>query len=308
MRVKLTPAFIAKPPLPAPPKDREIYWDEELRGFGLMVTANGQTAFVVQYRTSHKSRRMHLKPGLSLQEARREAKKLLGDVARGHDPLARRQKAAHAGADTLYPIANEYLKRGAKDLRSRKQREAILKRHIFPKLGSHPIGEIRRSDIVRLLDRIDDQSGPSAADHALAILSRVMSWHASRSDDFRSPIVRGMRRTSQRERARSRILSDHELRAVWKAAETSTSLVGPFVQFLLLTACRRTEASHMARSEVVGDTWTIPAGRYKTGLELVVPVTPMAMQALTRLPNLGKFVFSPDGVRPFTGYSKAKAK
>jgi integrase len=64
----------------------------------------------------------------------------------------------------------------------------------------------------------------------------------------------------------------------------------------------------MARSEVVDDTWTIPAERYKTGLELVVPITPMAMQALTRLPNLGKFVFSPDGVRAFTGYSKAKAK
>ena len=33
------------------------------------------------------------------------------------------------------------------------------------------------------------------ADHVLAYLRRVMTWHASRSDDFRSPIVRGMART-----------------------------------------------------------------------------------------------------------------
>jgi hypothetical protein len=60
-----------------------------------------------------------------------------------------------------------------------------------------------------------------------------MNWHASRSDEFRSPIVRGMARTSSKERARARVLTDEELRAAWKVAEATPGPFGPLVQFLL---------------------------------------------------------------------------
>lgn len=252
---------------------------------------------------------MSLKAGLTLQDARREAKKLLGDVARGGNPLMERRKSADAGANTLRSVADEYIRRERRGLRSMAEREAILNRHVFGKLGSRSIGEIKRSDIVHLLDKIEDDRGPSAADHTLAVIRRVMNWHAARSDDFRSPIVRGMARTKPRERARQRILTDDELRAIWGAAEATRGVFGPFVQFLLLTAARRTEASHMARSEVVGNTWIIPQERYKTGLELVLPFAPVALGIFDRLPKIGegKFAFTTDGERPFSGYSKAKA-
>ena len=309
MRVKLTPAFVAKPPLPLPPKDRTIHWDGAMAGFGLMVTASGHASFVCQYRSGRRSHRMSLKSGLTLQDARREAKKLLGDVARGGDPLAERQKAARAGDDTLRSIAEAYIEREAKSVRSMSQRRAVLVRHVYPRLGARPIGEIKRSDIVRLLDKIDDERGPVAADQTLAFIRRIMSWHASRSDEFRTPIVRGMARTKPGERARQRILTDNELRAVWKAAEVSTGIFGPFVQFLLLTATRRTEAAQMARSELAGDVWAIPQERYKARLELVIPLTPLALGVLDRLPQIAgsKVVFTNDGERPFSGYSKAKA-
>ena len=264
---------------------------------------------------------MHLKSGLKLAEAKKEAAKFLGDVARGKDPLAEKRKAATAGADTFKNVAEDYFKRGGK-LRSTAEREAILKRHVFPKLGARPIGEIKRSEIVKLLDKIDDNARPSAADHTLAVIRRVMSWHSSRSDDFRSPIVRGMSRTKPRERARQRILTDDEIRAVWRAAEapgredaiegqrTAASLFGPYVQFLLTTAARRTEVSHMRRAEIEDGVWTIPQERYKTGSELVIPLSALAARALEQLPKIGKgeFVFTSDGVKPFSGYSKAKAR
>jgi len=252
---------------------------------------------------------MHLKGGLKLAAAKREAAKFLGDVARGKDPLAEKRKAATAGADTFKSIAEAYIKREG-GLRSMAEREAILKRHVFPKLGARPIGEIKRSEIVKLLDRIDDESGPSAADHTLAVIRRIMSWFASRSDDFRSPIVRGMSRTKPRERARQRILTDDEIRAVWEAAEAPGGLFGPFVQFLLTTAARRTEVSHMRRAEVEAGVWTIPQERYKTGSELVIPLSALAVRAIERLPKIGKgdFVFTTDGDHPFSGYSKAKAQ
>src|SRR5215470_605466 len=95
MKHKLTPAFVAKPPIPT--RDRETFWEGS---FGLMVTAKGHKSFVVQYRVNGKSRRMSLKAGLSLQEARREAKRLLGDVARGRDPLGEKRAAARSARDT----------------------------------------------------------------------------------------------------------------------------------------------------------------------------------------------------------------
>jgi integrase len=310
MRVKLTPAFVVKPPLPQPPKDRIFYWDSSQPGFGLMVTAGGHTAFVVQYRAGRRSRRMHLKPGLSLQDARREAKKLIGDVARGGDPLSERQKAAASDADTFRSIAEEYVKREGKNLRSMGHRKAILERLIYPKLRARKIDEIRRSEIVRLLDKIEDERGPPMADQSLAVIRRVTSWHASRSDDFRSPIVRGMARTKPREHARQRILADDELRAVWCAAEASEGVFGPFVQFLLLTAARRTEAAQMARPEVADDVWTIPQERYKTGYELVIPLSRLAARTLAKLPQIGNsdFIFTVEGSRPLNAFSRGKLK
>ena len=71
-----------------------------------------------------------------------------------------------------------------------------------------------------------------------------MNWHASRTDDFRSPIVRGMARAGGQ--PRERVLSDDELRAVWKGAKDFEGPFGYFVRFILLTATRRNEAAHLA--------------------------------------------------------------
>lgn len=309
MRVKLTPGFVQRAPLPESPKDREIHWDTTRPGFGLMVTAAGEQRYVVQYRVGHRSRRMHLKQGLTLKAARTEAKKLIGDVARGLDPLGERQKTAGRAGDTLQAIAQEYLRREGPKLRSAAFRGAILERLVYPKLGSRQIGEIRKSDIVRLLDGIEDKIGAPTAHLVLAFVGKIMAWHAGRSDDFKSPIVRGMGRINQKERARSRILSDDELRAVWRAAEDSTGLFGPYVQFLLLTAARRTEAASMACGELAGDVWTIPASRYKAKIDHAVPLTPAALAALDRIPRIAdrKFIFSTDGRRAFSGFTKSKA-
>jgi integrase len=76
----------------------------------------------------------------------------------------------------------------------------------------------------------------------------------------------------------------------------------------LLTATRRTEAAAMRRSEVSGDEWTVPPERYKTGLELVVPLSPAARAVLEKVPRIGKsgFVFTTDGTHPVAGFSKFK--
>jgi integrase len=115
---------------------------------------------------------------------------------------------------------------------------------VLPTLGPRPIDDIQRSEIIRCLDQVEDEQGPVQADRTLAAISRIMNWHASRSDSFRSPIVRGMARTKPKERARDRVLTHDELRAVWKQAKAN-GVFGAMIRSILLTAARRSEASEL---------------------------------------------------------------
>jgi integrase len=314
VKIKLTPAF-ARTAAPPAEGDRVIYWDTELRGFGLLVTKRGHRSYVVQYRTAGRLRRMHLKGATSLRAAKDQGRSILGDVAKGRalrqpiDPLTERRKteAEARGIGTLKTIAMEWYEREGSRKRSGPQRLAVLKRLVFPTMGSRLIYDIKRSDVVKLLDRIEDTSGPSMADYVLATTRRVMTWHASRDDDYLCPIVRGMARTSPRERARQRVLNDDEIRAVWQAAEGP---YGALVRFLLLTAARRGEVAGMRRSELNGDVWTIPEGRYKTGRELVLPLSAQAQAVVSGLPTFsrGDYVFTVDGAKPAGSFTVRKRK
>lgn len=311
MRMKLTVTAVEKA---APPTetDRAIYWDTALPGFGLVVTRAGHRSFVYQYRAGHRSRRMTFPLGLGLEKARKEARKALGGVASGGDPLEERKKAEALTENTLQSICEEYLRRDGNRLRSRDQIEQTLKRLVYPKLGARQIHMIRRSEIVRLLDKIQDENGAGMADNTLAHIRKIMNWHATRSDDFRSPIVRGMARTKPSERKRDRILNDEELRSVWRTAEASKGPFGYLVRYILLTVTRRNEASDMTDAEVSGGDWVIPASRYKTKFDHVIPLSQAARDLLASIPRIasGKndahLFFTTTGDTPIGGFSKYK--
>jgi integrase len=312
MRIKLTQDFIDRA-APAPGFEREIFWHTGMEGFGLMVTSAGHRSYVVQYRAAGKSRRYTIKGSQSLEKARKEARLLLARVAKGGDPVSEKRRVQVEAANTLRAVAEEYLKREERkgELRSIGERRRILERDIFPKLGSRQIDSIKRSEIVRLLDHIEDVSGAPMADHVLASMRRVMNWHAGRSDDFRSPITRGMTKTRPSERARERVLTDNELRAVWRAAETFAGPYGYLLRFILLTATRLREAAEMKREEVSADgTWLIPAARHKSKTEILLPLSGGARNILNSIPVIGTtgWAFTTGGQHPVSGHSKFKAR
>jgi integrase len=307
MRTKFTPAFVQKA-MPHEGAERTVYWDAELPGFGLVVTSTGHRSFAVQYRIGRRSRRMTIDGVLGLAAARKRAKALLGAVANDRDPLQERRKATAEQDNTFRSIAEQYLVRDGKKLRTVDQRRAMLERLVYPRFGVRQIDDIRRSEINRLLDRVEDENGPVMADRTLATIRKIMNWHASRSDEFRSPIVRGMARTSTKERARARVLTDDEIRAIWRAAEAARGPFPAFVQFLLLTGARRSEAAAMARGELAAADWTLPAARNKVKVDLIRPLSPAAMAVIERLPKIGEgeLIFTTDGKRPIGGFSKGK--
>src|SRR5262249_47990112 len=150
-----------------------------------------------------------------------------------------KRKAAESDRHSLKAVCERYLHREGKKLRTTDVRRATLERLVYPKLGARQIAEIRRSDIHHLLDYIEDEHGAGMADQVLAIVRRIFNWHAIRSDEFNSPIVRGMARRKPEELERSRVLTDDELRTIWRTAETFDGPWGQFVRVLLLTAARR---------------------------------------------------------------------
>jgi integrase len=306
LRTKLTPSFALKAAAD-PGAERTVFWDETLPGFGLMVTKTGSRSYVYQYRAGGRSRRMTFPIKLGLEQARREVRKAVGGVASGGDPLEERRKSAAMGENTLQSICEDYLKREGKRLRSHKIIESVLKRLVYPKLGARQIDSILRSEIVKLLDKIEDKNGPVMADRVLAYIRKIMNWHASRSDDFRSPIVRGMARTKTKERERERILNDDELRAVWRAAVQFAGPFGRYIRFVLLTATRRNEAADMPDTELSGDDWTIPAPRYKTKLDHVIPLSRAARELLESIPRTKDVpYFFTTGSTPIRGFGKFK--
>jgi integrase len=217
----------------------------------------------------------------------------------------------------LEAVAREYFVRDGKKLRTIERQKREWERLVFPKLGKRQIGDIKRLEFVRLFDRIEDESGKRVADTTLTFVSKLLNWHAIRDENFRSPLVRGMRRIGHGEGERSRILNDDELRIVWLVAEAYPGVFGPYIRFKLLTGVRRNEAARMKWDELSdgspdhpGVHWTIPAARMKAkpgkARDHVVPLSVAARGILDSIPRFGPYVFTTNGRTPIGGYSKFK--
>jgi integrase len=205
-------------------------------------------------------------------------------------------------------VAEEYFKREHGKLRTAAAREAALRRLVFPALGHQQIDTVKRSELVRLLDRIEDQSGPCQADRCLKYLGRIFNWHAARADEFKSPIVRGMGRYNAKEHERARVLDDDELRAIWAASATGGAFPS-LMRFLLLTSARRGEGAGLLWSEIEGTDWKLPAARNKVKADLIRPLSKAAQAVIAAQPHVDgcQFVFSNDGRRALS-YSEPKRK
>jgi integrase len=189
------------------------------------------------------------------------------------------------------------------------QIKRLLNTHVMPVWGDRPFVGIRRSDVASLLDAIEDKHGARQADLVLTIVRSIMNWHATRHDDYNPPIVRGMRRQNPKDTERERVLTDDELRVIWKAAEASGNF-GAIIRMLLLTAQRRTKVANMKWSELSDDlyAWKVPqeAREKGAGGTLVLPEAACAIIAAQPRLTRNTHVFVGRGGGGFSGFGASK--
>ena len=158
------------------------YFDETTRGLALRVSKGAKAWDFLPTTATGTRKRLTLGtyPATSLSKARTLATEAKGLVEAGED-----RSTITAAAESLKAISEEYHSREGSKLRTAQgKRKKTFNRLVYPTLGAKKIDAIRRTDIVRLLDQIEDERGPVMADKTLALLSKLFSWHASRSDDF----------------------------------------------------------------------------------------------------------------------------
>ena len=122
-----------------------LYWDTELKGFGVLVLPSGRRTYCIQYRNSNRVKK-HLKIGvhgqLTTEEARALAKKYLGDIAHGEDPAAKKKE--NRELPLIKDLVQDYLDRYAprKRQRSIEEDKKLLNKIILPSLVQQPINNV----------------------------------------------------------------------------------------------------------------------------------------------------------------------
>ncbi|HEX7199999.1 MAG TPA: tyrosine-type recombinase/integrase, partial [Dongiaceae bacterium] len=263
-----------------PPDAGQIdYFDDSLPGFGLRVSAGGRRAWVLLYRHGTLKRRLTLGPypDLPLAAARDKARDHLREVAHGRDPAA--EKAAGRKAETFAELAEDYLERYAKKRkRSWRKDELALARDLLPRFATLKATAITRRDINRLLDSIVDRGAPIQANRTFGILRRIYSWGIERDIVAVNP-CHGIRAPGE-EKARDRVLTPDELRAVWNALAPEQAQIAAMFKLRILTAQRGGEVSTIRRSDLDLQSawWTIPGELSKNGLAHRVPLAPQVVE------------------------------
>jgi integrase len=290
-----------------PRAGRYTFADPQLVGHYVRVTPNAVRTFVCAARNPA-GKQVWVTIGgagaMPINQARSRAREYLQRIRDGLPAIA------PAGA-SFGDVAGQWLKRHVRKrgLRSEHEVTRLLNTLILPAWADREFLSLRRSDVSALLDAVEDRNGARQADYVLAIVRGIMNWFATRNDAYVPAIVRGMRRTESKKRERERLLSDDEIREVWRAAEAGGSF-GALVRILLLTAQRRGAAVRMKWSDLKDGTWTIATEEREKGNAGFLALPPAAIEIIEAQPQFGAnpFVFAGRGDGPINGFSKAKAK
>ena len=255
-------------------------WDSDLAGFGVRVWPTGKKVYLVQYRADARTRRVKLgnHGALTVDEARKAAKVVLGDVARGEDPAE--DKATRRKSLTVADLCATYLdaaerglvmgKRGAAKKASTLDTDrGRVARHIVPLLGTKLVCDVTAADVNRFVRDVTAgktatvvktglrgkavvEGGAGTAARTTGLLGGILSFAVSEGVILTNP-AQGVRRPADKRRQRRltagdyRRLGDALLEIENEAAEADQAIAG--AKLLALTGCRLGEVINLRWSE-----------------------------------------------------------
>jgi integrase len=270
---------LTKPGLHADPRTVNLFVRVQPSGVKSYVTVarepGGKQRWTTIGRTDH----------MKIDDARAASVEIVGRIKQG-------LPAKEAKPDTLAVVAENWLERVGKGQRMIAEKERRIRKYLLPALGDHVLTEIKKSHVSALLDKIESKSGGRMADMVKVDLLAIAKWHTERADDYVVPFA-GMAKRDKA-KARERVLTNDELRAVWNAAETAGRF-GAVVKLLLFTAQRREKVLTMKWSDVdlASGRWTIPKEPREKGNPGVLVLPPVALDLVRAQPRLASspFVF-----------------
>ena len=278
-RLRFTTQRLEKLACP-PDKDHAYFYDDEIRGLCLYVGDSGVKTFYLYRRVAGRPTRLRLGSWpheLSIDDARKEARKASGDVAKGIDP--HKVKLAARAEMTFGELMEKHLDHAKVHNRSWKENEKQYKSYLSHWQNRRITG-ISRSDVQALHSHIGEKHGKYVANRTLALVHHAFAKTAANCGFTGSNPAHGIDKF--REKSRERFLHPDEMPKFLKALEDEPELFRDFFLMALLTGARRANVQSMRWEDISFDRtlWRIP--ETKSGEPVTVPLVPEAMEILLR--------------------------
>jgi len=294
---------------PAAPGKRTDRWDSVVSGFGVRVTDTGAKSFVLNARfpgsPNHRSTRRTLGGygELTLEQARNKARSWLELLGRGIDPkveVERQQLAEQRKrAGTFASVAEVFIKEKLSTERRGHDAELQIRNEFISRWGKRPITEIDAADVKAVIREAKARGAFYMAHQLLSTCRRMFTWAIEQGDYGleHSPCDHLKAKSLIGEKQpRTRVLTDDEIRAFWRACERMGYPYGDLGRALLLTGTRHREmaAAPWSEFDLAKATWTISQERFKSNSTHIVPLTKDMLELLGDLPRFksGSFLFS----------------
>jgi integrase len=293
-KVKLTRRAVERLPAPDPSGRQKLHWDEELSGFGVLVSGITTTkTFVAQHRVNGLNRRVTIArcDVIDLDEARDRARMVLAGMYQGVDPK-RPPKAAPA-TGTLRHTLDAYIS-ARKDLRpsSARKYRCHIERHLADWLD-RPLRDVTREMVedrhALIKGRVEREkpsrlaTGNATANDTLLVLNILWNFAADRDETLgRNPV-----RLSDEwypVRTRTGMVPADRLGDWCAAVEALPNRWRDYLMLVLYTGMRRMEVAALRWSEVDMALRVIrlPAVRAKAGRPLDLPMIDVVHDILSR--------------------------
>lgn len=291
---------LPRPPVTVPPT-QAFYWDDSAKGFGVRVTSGSKT-FVLDRKLNGKTIRVSIGgfPDWSIQQARERARELVVEIDKGIDPRQTGKKNAEA-AVTLAQVFEQFKKERQLKERTRTDYEYYMDRY-FADWSGKAVARVDADMVIKRYKDLVNRSGAVQGSVAMRFLRSVLNFAKATYGSGLIPENPVASLTAKRAWLRSNVRTDHlrrhEIKPFVDALRAwDNPVMAAYLEFVLLTGARRTEAATLRWKDVDRKAGVLTFKDTKNHSDRLMPITPRVGQLLDAMKDvqMGQYVFATMG-------------